>query len=78
MAAQGTSAPTLGSMQDHTLTMVSTRQRAHSQKTVATQTQGLPRDVAAQASGFREGLNLLLLGEGRVRLSDLRWKVCSP
>ena len=44
--------------------MVSTRQRACSEKTVATQREGLPRNVAVQVSGCRECLSLLLPGEG--------------
>ena len=40
--------------------LVSTRQRICPKKTVATQTEGLPRNVAVQVSGCREGLSLLL------------------
>ena len=43
--------------------MVSTRQRACTRKTVATQTEGLPRNVAVQVSGCRECQSLLLLRE---------------
>lgn len=43
--------------------MVSTRQRALSKKAVVTQTEGLPRDVAAQVSGCRDCLSLPLPGE---------------
>ncbi len=42
------------------LNMVSTRQRACPKKTVATQTEGLPRNVAVQVSGCRECQSLLL------------------
>ena len=42
------------------LNMVSTRQRACTGKTVATQTEGLPRNVAVQVSGCRECQSLLL------------------
>ena len=43
--------------------MVSTRRRASPKRTVATQTEGLPRNVAVQVSGCRECLSLLLPGE---------------
>ena len=46
------------------LNLVSTRQRAYSKKTVATQMEGLPRDVAVQVSGCRVYLSLLLPGDG--------------
>ena len=46
------------------LNMVSTRQQAYSKKTVVTQMEGLPRNVAVQVSGCRECLSLLLPGEG--------------
>lgn len=46
------------------LNMVSTRQRAYSKKTMATQMEGLPRNVAVQVSGCWECLSLLLPGEG--------------
>ena len=42
------------------LNMVSTRQRACPKKTVATQREGLPRNVAVQVSGCRECQSLLL------------------
>ena len=42
------------------LNMVSTRKRACPKKTVATQTEGLPRNVAMQVSGCRECQSLLL------------------
>ena len=45
------------------LYMVSTRQQACPKKTVATQTEGLPRNVAVQVSGCRECQSLLLLRE---------------
>ena len=45
------------------LNMVSTRQQAYS-KTMATQMEGLPRNVTVQVSGCRECLSLLLPGEG--------------
>jgi len=45
---------------DLQLNMVSTRQRACTRKTVATQTEGLPRNVAVQVSGCRECQSLLL------------------
>ncbi len=44
--------------------MVSTRQQACSKKTVVTQTEGLPRNVAVQVSGCRDCRSLLLPGEG--------------
>ena len=47
-----------------TLNMVSTRQRAYSKKTMATQMEDLPRNVAVQIFGYRECLSLLLPGEG--------------
>ena len=43
--------------------MVYTRQQTCPKKTVEIQTEGLPRNVAVQASGCRECLNLLLLRE---------------
>ena len=43
-----------------TLNMVSTRQWTCSKKTVATQTEGLPRNVAVQVSSCKECLSLLL------------------
>ncbi|XP_048824010.1 uncharacterized protein LOC125703493 [Lagopus muta] len=43
--------------------MVSTRRRARSNKSVATQTEGLPRCAAVQVSGCRECLSLLLPGD---------------
>ena len=46
------------------LNMVSTRQWTCSKKTVATQTEGLPRNVAVQVSSCKECLSLLLLEEG--------------
>ena len=46
------------------LNMVSTRQWACPKKAVATQTEGLPRNVAVHTSGCRGCLSLLLLGEG--------------
>ena len=46
------------------LNIVSTRQQACTRKTVVTQTEGLPRNVAVQVSGCRECLGLLLPGEG--------------
>lgn len=58
MARRGSSAPTNGSLRDYKPTMVSTRQRAHSEKAVVTQTQGLPRDEAVQpatAGGGQRG-----------------------
>ena len=42
------------------LNTVSTRQRACPKKTVATQREGLPRNVAVQVSGCRECQSLLL------------------
>ena len=42
---------------------VSTRRRACSEMTVATQTEGLPRTVAVRVSGCRECQSLLLPGE---------------
>ena len=44
--------------------MVSTRQRTCPKKTVATQAEGLPRNVAVKVSGYRECLSLLLPREG--------------
>ena len=44
--------------------MVFTRQWAYSKKSVLTQMEGLPRNVAVQVSGCRECLSLLLPGEG--------------
>lgn len=46
------------------LNMVSTRQEAYSKKTMATQIEGLPRNVAVPVSSCRECLSLLLPGEG--------------
>ena len=46
------------------LNTVSARQQAYSKKTVVTQMEGLPRNVAVQVSGCRECLSLLLPGEG--------------
>jgi len=46
------------------LNMISTRQWAYSKKTVATQMEGLPRNVAVHVSGCRERLSLLLPKEG--------------
>ena len=46
------------------LNTVSARQQAYSKKTVVTQMEGLPRNVAVQVSGCRECLSLLLSGEG--------------
>ena len=45
------------------LNMISTRQRACTRKTVATQTEGLPRNVAVQVSGCRQCQSLLLTRE---------------
>lgn len=47
------------------LNMVSTKQRAYSNKTVANQAEGQPRNVYAQVFGCRECLSLLLPGERR-------------
>ena len=47
-----------------TLNMVSTRQQAYPKKTMATQMEDLPRNVAVQIFGYRECLSLLLPGEG--------------
>ena len=44
--------------------MVFTRQWAYSKKSVLTQMEGLPRNVAVQVSGCKECLSLLLPGEG--------------
>ena len=46
------------------LNMVFTRQWAYSKKSVLTQMEGLPRNVAVQVSGCKECLSLLLPGEG--------------
>ncbi|KAM6065610.1 olfactory receptor 14A16-like [Chlamydotis macqueenii] len=45
------------------LNMVLTRKRASPKETVATQTEGLPKNAAVQVSGCRECLSLLLPGE---------------
>ena len=42
------------------LNIVSTRQQACTRKTVVTQTEGLPRNVAVQVSGYRECQSLLM------------------
>jgi len=47
------------------LNIVSTRQRAYSKKTVATQMERLLRNVTVQVSGCRECLSLLLPRESR-------------
>ena len=54
--------------------MVSTRQRASTRKTVATQTEGLPRNVAMQVSGCRECQSLLLPREDRKDATCVRCK----
>ena len=52
--------------------LVSTRQRICPKKTVATQTEGLPRNVAVQVSGCRECLSLLLPREDGKDASCMR------
>ena len=52
------------------LNMVSTRQRACPKKTVATQREGLPRNVAVQVSGYRECQSLLLPREDEKERKD--------
>ena len=62
--------------------MVSTRQQACTRKTVATQTEGLPRNVAVQVSSCRECQSLLLpredekerKDEERIRLREVERK----
>ena len=64
------------------LNMVSTRQRACPKKTVATQREGLPRNVAVQVSGYRQCQSLLLpredekerKDEERIRLREVERK----
>ena len=60
--------------------MVSIRQGTYSKKTVATQMEGLSRNVAVQVSGCGECLSLLLSGEGgrnSICVSMSRWKCYS-
>lgn len=61
LLAPETSLPT-GSLRDHRFTTVSTRQRVFPSKTVATQMEALPKNVAVQPSGCRACLSLLMLG----------------
>lgn len=64
VAGRGASAEALGSLSERTAPVVPTGQRAHSEGTVVTQAQSLPRDVAVQASGCRQCLSLPLPGAG--------------